>query len=543
MKLQTKILIPVISVIVLLTISLSIIYYFVIGGTAERQFIKRGISVGTNLANVGRFGVLMNDPSQLEQHMDGTLTDPEVVYVGFFDANGSEIASRGIQIKTHGVQQLTSTEPQHGTATLVTGKEAREFVVPVFSRQGDTKAIGFVRVGISTDQFNADTRSALIWSIVLCIAFSLTAVFAVKWIMKILSPLIEGIHLVSTGDLSIELQKKTNDEVGDLIEGLRNFVIDLRTSIKEIKEEAQNVSLHAEDILKDSQSIATNAENGSHRVSEVASAVQEMASTISENSQNAITTSDTSEKARQAAEQGGKIVEETVVSMKSIAEVVRKSSNTVQELGKSSNQIGEIISVIDDIADQTNLLALNAAIEAARAGEQGRGFAVVADEVRKLAERTTKATKEIASMIKKIQVDTQGAVKAMEEGTQKVDEGISHADKAGASLRDIVQLSQEVTTMISQIVAASSQQASASEQISHNIEIINTTTEQTAQGIQQIAKAAEELNKFTDRLYQLLEKFKLSTNDNSPNDALSSDRSMLKSHYVVRENGKIVQRH
>jgi len=111
MKLQTKILIPVISVIVLLTISLSIIYYFVIGGTAERQFIKRGISVGTNLANVGRFGVLMNDPSQLEQHMDGTLTDPEVVYVGFFDANGTEIASRGIQIKVHGVQQLTSTEP------------------------------------------------------------------------------------------------------------------------------------------------------------------------------------------------------------------------------------------------------------------------------------------------------------------------------------------------------------------------------------------------------------------------------------------------
>jgi len=227
--------------------------------------------------------------------------------------------------------------------------------------------------------------------------------------------------------------------------------------------------------------------------------------------------------------------------MKSIAEVVRKSSNTVQELGKSSNQIGEIISVIDDIADQTNLLALNAAIEAARAGEQGRGFAVVADEVRKLAERTTKATKEIASMIKKIQVDTQGAVKAMEEGTQKVDEGISHADKAGVSLREIVQLSQEVTTMISQIVAASSQQASASEQISHNIEIINTTTEQTAQGIQQIAKAAEELNKFTDRLYQLLEKFKLSMDDNSSNDVLSSDRSTLKSHYVVRENGKIVQ--
>lgn len=539
MKLQTKILIPVISFIILLTISLSIIYYFVIGGTAERQFVKRGVSVGTNLANVGRFGVLMGDASQLNQHMDAALADPEVVYVGFFDANGTEIASRGTQIKVHGVQQTTMTEPLHGTATLTNGKEAMEFVVPVFSRQGESKAIGFVRVGISTDQFNSDVHSALIWSIILCILFSLTAVLAVKWIMKIVAPLIEGIRLVSTGDLSIELQKTTEDEVGELIDELRSFIIDLRTSIKEIKDEAQNVSIHAEAILKDSQTIAANAENGSHRVSEVASAIQEMAATISENSQNAIKTSETSEKARKAAEQGGIIVEETVESMKSIASVVRKSSQTIQELGKSSNQIGEIISVIDDIADQTNLLALNAAIEAARAGEQGRGFAVVADEVRKLAERTTKATKEIAMMIKKIQVDTQGAVKAMEEGTQKVDEGIQRADKAGASLLEIVQLSHEVTTMISQIVAASTQQASTSEQISSNVEVLNSVTEQTVQGVQQITRAAEELNKFTDRLYQLLEKFKL---DHSEESSTPYQR-VQKSKYVVRENGKIIQHH
>lgn len=539
MKLQTKILIPVISLIVLLTIVLSGIYYFVIGGNAKKQFVKRGISVGTNLANVGRFGVLMNDPSQLTQHIDAALNDPEVVYVGFFDASGNEIASRGVQIKDHGIPQPKLTEPEHGTATLTNGKESMECVVPVYSRQGDSKAIGFVRVGISTDQFNAESRSALLWAIVLCTLFSLTAIVAVKWIMKIVAPLIEGIRLVSTGDLSIKLHKKTEDEVGELIEELRHFIEDLRNSIRDVKEEAQNVSLHAEEILKDSETIAANAENGSHRVSEVASAVQEMASTISENSQNAVTTSETSEKARRAAEQGGVIVEETVASMKSIADVVRKSSQTIQELGKSSNQIGEIISVIDDIADQTNLLALNAAIEAARAGEQGRGFAVVADEVRKLAERTTKATKEIAAMIKKIQIDTQGAVAAMEEGTRRVDEGINHADKAGASLREIVHLSQEVTTMISQIVAASSQQASASEQISRNIEIINSATEQTAHGIQQIAQAAKELNEFTDRLYRLVERFKLSAEE----ETVAPSQRLAKSKYLVRENGKIVQQH
>ncbi len=535
MKLQTKILLPVISFIVLLTIILSSIYYLVIGGNAEKQFIKRGISVGTNLANVGRFGVLMGDASQLTQHIDAALTDPEIVHISFYDATGNEISSRGTQIKKLAVPQPKLTEPEYGTTELVNGKEIMEFVVPVYSRLGDTKSIGYVRIGVSTDQFNADKRSALLWSLVLCIIFSLTAVLVMKWIMKVVQPLIEGIRLVSTGDLSIELEKKTNDEVGELIDELKSFVVDLRESIYEVKQEAQNVSLHSDQILKDSQAIASNAENGSQRVSEVASAIQEMASTISENSQNAVITSETSEKARKAAEAGGQVVDETVDSMKRIAEVVRKSSLTIQELGKSSNQIGEIISVIDEIADQTNLLALNAAIEAARAGEQGRGFAVVADEVRKLAERTTKATKEIASMIKKIQHDTQGAVKAMEEGTRQVDEGISRADKAGASLREIVKLSQEVTSMITQIVAASTQQASASEQISHNIEILNTVTEQTAHGIQQIAQSAEELNKFAERLYQLLEKFKLSSEDQT------TTRTIPKSRYVVRENGKIVQ--
>jgi methyl-accepting chemotaxis protein len=182
----------------------------------------------------------------------------------------------------------------------------------------------------------------------------------------------------------------------------------------------------------------------------------------------------------------------------------------VRELGKSSDQIGEIISVIDDIADQTNLLALNAAIEAARAGEQGRGFAVVADEVRKLAERTTKATKEIAGMIKKIQVDTAGAVSSMEQGTGEVEKGKQLADRAGASLQEIVGVSQKVTDMVTQIAAASEEQSSASEQISKNVEAISKVTGETAQGTQQIARAAEDLNRLTEKLQELTSRFTVS---------------------------------
>ncbi|HVN47706.1 MAG TPA: methyl-accepting chemotaxis protein, partial [Bacteroidota bacterium] len=187
-------------------------------------------------------------------------------------------------------------------------------------------------------------------------------------------------------------------------------------------------------------------------------------------------------------------------------------------------------------------LALNAAIEAARAGEQGRGFAVVADEVRKLAERTTKATKEIAGMIKKIQGETAGAVSAMDQGTQKVDEGMKLADKAGASLKEIVDISQRVTDMVNQIAAASEEQSSASEQISKNVEAISAVTNQTATGTQQIAHAAEDLNRLTENLTQIVGRFKLSNSGQSyvQKPASTSSPEKKKSQLAVRANGKLV---
>jgi methyl-accepting chemotaxis protein len=262
--------------------------------------------------------------------------------------------------------------------------------------------------------------------------------------------------------------------------------------------------------------MAAGAQEQTSQAGEVASAVEEMTKTILENSRNAGVAAETAKQARVNAEQGMSVVAETVAGMQRIAEVVQQSAGTVRELGKSSDQIGEIIGVIDDIADQTNLLALNAAIEAARAGEQGRGFAVVADEVRKLAERTTHATKEIAGMIKKIQTDTAGAVMSMEEGTGEVEKGKLLADRAGASLQEIVGVSQKVTDMVTQIAAASEEQSSASEQISKNVEGISKVTGETAQGTEQIARAAEDLNRLTDRLQQLVGRFSIGSGQGAP---------------------------
>jgi methyl-accepting chemotaxis protein len=245
-----------------------------------------------------------------------------------------------------------------------------------------------------------------------------------------------------------------------------------------------------------------------------------------DNTKNASYAAETAKSAGQKAKHGGEVMLQTINGMNRISEVVKKSAETVFALGKNSDKIGEIVQVIDDIADQTNLLALNAAIEAARAGEQGRGFAVVADEVRKLAERTTKATKEIAAMIKQIQNDTQDAVVSIKQGTEEVDKGKCLANEAGEVLNEIIEGAQKVSDAAVQVAAASEEQSASSEQISKNIEGINNVTRETSSGIGQIAKVSEDLSGLTVGLQEMIGRFKL-------NSTHISD-------YSVRKNGKIV---
>jgi methyl-accepting chemotaxis protein len=337
----------------------------------------------------------------------------------------------------------------------------------------------------------------------------------------VILPVQEGAKILakmSEGDLTVRVVGEYQGDHQLLKNSINTVGQSLNKALLDVTDAVEATASASSQISSSTEQMAAGSQEQSSQAGEVAAAVEEMTRTILENSKNALHTVETAKNAKHSAEQGGKVVKETVDGMKRIAFVVMRSAGTVQELGRSSEQIGEIVSVIDDIADQTNLLALNAAIEAARAGEQGRGFAVVADEVRKLAERTTKATKEIAVMIRKIQTDTSGAVESMEEGTQEVNNGITLADKAGTSLHEIVAISQTVTEMIAQIATASEQQTSTSEQISKNVEAISAVTAQTASGTQQVARAAEDLNRLTENLQQLVSKFTIS------NDAAAVSR-------------------
>jgi methyl-accepting chemotaxis protein len=235
-----------------------------------------------------------------------------------------------------------------------------------------------------------------------------------------------------------------------------------------------------------------------------------MSATSGDIAQNCQMAAEGAHRAAQSAQNGAEVVEKTVVVMGQIASKVQETAKTVESLGARSDQIGNIIGTIEDIADQTNLLALNAAIEAARAGEQGRGFAVVADEVRALAERTTRATREIGEMIKAIQNETKGAVAAMEQGVHQVETGTEEASRSGTALRDILEQVNDVAMQVNQIATAAEEQTATTSEISSNMHQITNVVQETSRGAQESASAANRLSILAAELQQTVSRFKVS---------------------------------
>jgi len=301
----------------------------------------------------------------------------------------------------------------------------------------------------------------------------------------------------------------------------------LHSAISGVAKSAREVSQSINEISSSSEQMAAGSLEQSQQASEVVSFVDEMTRNIISNTQNANQMAETAKEQGVKAKEGGRVVEETIVGMMKISEVVEKSATTVNGLGESSKKIGEIIQVIDDIAAQTNLLALNAAIEAARAGEHGRGFAVVADEVSRLADRTTKATKEITSMISQIQQDTLEAVTSIKEGSNEVAKGKELVTKAGQMLETIIIGAGNVSNISVQVAKASEEQSSSAEQISSNIEAIANVTQESAQGIEQIARSSEELQRLTEHLEELISTFKFKNSEGNNTFSVQKNKKLI----------------
>lgn len=329
---------------------------------------------------------------------------------------------------------------------------------------------------------------------------------------------------IASNNLAIDdVAVDSEDEIGQASLALNTMKNNLRDVIQTIATTAERVASASEEISAAANEQSQSAKAQKDQTSQVAVAMQEMSATVRQVSDNSASATEASRRAAESAREGGSIVEDVLGKMRGIAESVQGTARKMEELGKSSLQIGRIAGVIDEIADQTNLLALNAAIEAARAGEHGRGFAVVADEVRKLAEGTTSATKEIAQMIKSIQDGTKTAVGAMKEGSAQVEVGVQYTNRAGESLKQIIQMSEHVGQMIVQISTAATEQSKASDEINQNMEQIATLVNESADGAQHSAKACQNLSGLALDLQKMVGNFRLVGNSGSGDSRFSSE--------------------
>ena len=348
--------------------------------------------------------------------------------------------------------------------------------------------------------------SAIIVSILVSV---ILGILIIRSISSAAAALVDAGNAMAHGDLSRRVRLTSKDELGTIGGSFDAMADSFSQAIRRVSESSAQVAVAASQVNATAERIATGAEEVASQSQTVATAGEEMSATSGSIAQNCQMAAEGAQRASRSAQNGAKVVEDTIEVMGQIADKVQESSRTVQSLGARSDQIGAIIGTIEDIADQTNLLALNAAIEAARAGEQGRGFAVVADEVRALAERTTRATREIGEMIKAIQNETKGAVSAMEQGVRQVEAGTIEASKSGAALREILEQINDVAMQVNQIATAAEEQTATTGEISNNMQQITEVVQQTSRNAQESATAAANLTGNAEELQRLVQQFKM----------------------------------
>ena len=321
----------------------------------------------------------------------------------------------------------------------------------------------------------------------------------------------EATKKLSDGDMTIRLNLNTHDEMNQISHNFNEMVEKFEALIQQIMSATTQLGTAAEELSMVAKESAINVDRQRTETDQVATAMNEMAATVQEVSRNASAAAGSATSADNDAQGGKVIVRQTSEAISQLASEVENAAEVIHKLEKDSEDIGAILDVIKDIAEQTNLLALNAAIEAARAGEQGRGFAVVADEVRTLASRTQQSTEEIEQMITRLQSGAQNAVAVMEQGREKAQKGADQANEAAEALDAITRAVTTISEMNTMIASASEEQSAVAEEMNRSIVSISQVSEQTADGARQTTSSSDELAKLAGQLQELISQFKIAS--------------------------------
>ncbi|NBB74463.1 MAG: HAMP domain-containing protein [Bacteroidetes bacterium] len=315
--------------------------------------------------------------------------------------------------------------------------------------------------------------------------------------------MLRAMERFADGNLTVEVATDRDDAIGTLFDGFNQAVQRIRATLQRVISAITSVDVMAEQVATATDQLASGAQEQAAQADEVAAAMEEMTRTILGNAETVAQVANQAEAAGETARTNQAVVRDTITKIDEVGRVIGDAVATVGQLHTTSDEIGQIVATIDEIADQTNLLALNAAIEAARAGEHGKGFAVVADEVRQLAERTAQATGEIEGMIAGVQNETTAAVEAIETGREEVDGAVALAQQVGRAFEDIVEGTDRVSTQVSGMASATEEQSSTTEQISRSVEGISTVSAGQAEGISEIVESTNSLTALMADLRQM----------------------------------------
>jgi methyl-accepting chemotaxis protein len=364
----------------------------------------------------------------------------------------------------------------------------------------------YIKVEKTTKIIRVAAIAAIVAGLTLSIILGLLTTRSVNCGVKELSITAKKL---ANGDLTARVDWNSTDELGDLGRAFNQMATEFSALINGVRHSADQVASAAALHSKTAEKVSTISGSQTEQANNAASSIEDLNAAVKEIAQKTDEVVISANQASSMAGEGQEVVNKAVQGIQQVASTVSESAKLMTALGARSDEIGQIVKVIKDIAEQTNLLALNAAIEAARAGEQGRGFAVVADEVRKLAERTASATAEISTMIEAIQTETGTAVANMEKGSTQVGEGVTLANQAGLSLQNINSSVKRVVTMIEQISAATKSQSAATNEITQRVEHIASMARENTDSVDETTHASHDLQMLSEQLQKVVSRFKL----------------------------------